>query len=71
MGNMSFPLGVPIEDLWRAMQQLQEENNTFQSVLEQQQMASNLAISLATTHLPTKELQVSLSDKFDGNRFNF
>ena len=71
MGDMSFLLGISIEDLWRAMQQFQEKNNTFQSILEQQQMASNPAIPFALTHLSMKEVQISLPDKFNGNCSKF
>ena len=53
------------------MQQLQKENNTFRSGLEEQQMASNPAIPLASTHLSIKELRVSLPHKFDGNCSKF
>ena len=68
---MNFPPKVSIEDFWRAMQRFQEEKNTFQSVREQQQMAVNPTIPSASTHLPAKESQITLPDKFEGIRSKF
>jgi len=35
MGDINFSQGLLMEELWRIMQQLQEENNNFLNTFEQ------------------------------------
>jgi len=70
MGDTNFSQGLLMEELWRVIQQLQEENNNFRNAFERLQVALNLII-LPTTHTTpttssTKEPRVSLLYKFNG-----
>lgn len=76
MGDTSFDQGVAVNDMWSALQQLQEENNNLRHAFEQLQASTSRpprpAVTV-TTPVPqaTKEPRIGLPDKFDGTRSKF
>lgn len=76
MGDTSFDQGVVVNDMWSALQQLQEENNNLRHAFEQLQASTSRPPGPAvtvTTPVPqaTKEPRIGLPDKFDGTRSKF
>ena len=76
MGDTSFDQGISVNDMWSALQQLQEENNNLRHAFEQLQASTSRpprpAVTV-TTPVPqaAKEPRIGLPDKFDGTRSKF
>ena len=66
---------MTIEDMWRILHQLQEQNNNMRSTFEQQQAihapAPSAPVPAISVHHQTKEPRISLPKKFDGNWSKF
>ena len=73
MGDTSFDQGISVNDMWNALQQLQEENNNLRHAFEQLQALTSRPPrpTVAVTTPPTKEPRIGLPDKFDGTRSKF
>ena len=69
---------MAVEDMWRALHMLQEENNNMRQALEQLRVGARPAPQNPETAINQQVLQptpteprVSLLEKFDGTRSNF
>ena len=73
MGDTSFDQGISVNDMWNALQQLQEENNNLRHAFEQLQALTSRPPrpTVAVTTPPTNEPRIGLPDKFDGTRSKF